>query len=262
MTPVEPKQKVTFSMEDSITPIEVEPEIQSIPTNYKPNISVKVGDKKVNDCNDVNHSVNIKNLLEYTNNYSYAESTATNEFYYLDTSRAAEERTAQDDYNKGFHQRKTLLGASAVVNCKLPLNRYSFFETFEDKLLPQTRVEILFDLASDNQVIWQAADNCRVIFTKTQLIVPQVTFNSEGEILYASLTLNQKKWSYLKETVTRSNSTQNGNGNFVINLGETKPRHVFVFIISDSSIDEQTANPFFLYDTFSVSTNPRILTNC
>ena len=27
-------------------------------------ISVKVGDKKVYDCSDVNHSVNIKNLLE------------------------------------------------------------------------------------------------------------------------------------------------------------------------------------------------------
>ena len=60
-----------------------------------------------------------------------------------------------------------------VVNFELPLNRYSLFESLEDKLLPQTRVEILFDLASDNQVIWQAADNCRVIFTKMQLVVPQ-----------------------------------------------------------------------------------------
>ena len=84
-------------------------------------ISVKVGDKKGYDCNDVNHSVNIKNLLEYI--HSYAETTTTNEFYYLDTSRAAEERTAQAVYNRGFHKRKTVLGASSVVNFELPLNR-------------------------------------------------------------------------------------------------------------------------------------------
>ena len=101
-------------------------------------ISVKVGDKKIYDCNDVNHSVDIKNLLEYTN--SYAESTATNEFYYLDTSRAAEERTVQAAYNKGFHRRKTVLGASAVVKYELQLNRYILFETLEDKLLPQTSI--------------------------------------------------------------------------------------------------------------------------
>ena len=67
-------------------------------------ISVKVGDKKVHDCNDVNHSVTIKHLLEYS--HSYAETTATNEFYYLDTSREPEERPAQAAYNKGFHQRE------------------------------------------------------------------------------------------------------------------------------------------------------------
>ena len=133
-------------------------------------ISVKVGDKKGYDCNDVNHSVNIKNLLEYSD--SYAKTTATNEFYYLDTSREAEERTAQAAYNKGFHKRKTALGASSVVNFELPLNRYSLFETLEGKLLSQTRVEILFDLVSDNQVIWQAADDCRVISTTMQLVVP------------------------------------------------------------------------------------------
>ena len=84
-------------------------------------IIVIVGDKKVYECNNVNRSVNIKNLLEYS--HSYAKTTATNEFYYLDASRAAEERIAQAAYNKGFHQRKTVLGASAVVIFELPLQR-------------------------------------------------------------------------------------------------------------------------------------------
>ena len=35
------------------------------------------------DCNDANHVANIKNFLEYSP--TYAESTATNELFYLDT---------------------------------------------------------------------------------------------------------------------------------------------------------------------------------
>ena len=46
--------------------------------------------KKLYDCNDANHAVNIKNLLDYSP--SYAEKTASNEFFFLDTSRDAEER--------------------------------------------------------------------------------------------------------------------------------------------------------------------------
>ena len=42
-------------------------------------------------------------------------------------------------YNKGFAIRKALLGLSTKVNCEIPLNRYSFFEAFEDKLLPNTK---------------------------------------------------------------------------------------------------------------------------
>ena len=83
---------------------------------------IKLNDKKVYDCNDANHAVNIKNLLEYSP--SYADKTASNEFFYLDTSRNAEEREFEVSgtnqlakrratYNKGFALRKVLLGVSA-----------------------------------------------------------------------------------------------------------------------------------------------------
>ena len=83
------------------------------------NLSILANGREVYSCNYANHVVNIKNLLEY--NPSYAQSVATNEFYFLDTSRAAEERPAQATYNKGFHQRKLLLGASATVTGKFLL---------------------------------------------------------------------------------------------------------------------------------------------
>ena len=223
------------------------------------NFDIKLNGKKVYDCNDANHCVNIKSLLEYSP--AYAQSTATNEYFHLDTSRAAEERPAQAAYNKGFAERKLLLGASVVVTRELPLNRYSFFEALERNLLPSGRMELNFEFESDANLIWQAADDCRVVLTKLQLIVPRITFNSEGQSVYMSKFLKPYKWLYLRENIERSNSTTQRSGHFKISSGISKPRHVFVFIINDADIDSQTSNPF-LYNTFSVSTDPRTLQNC
>ena len=248
------------------------------------NFDVKMNGKKVYDCNDVNHCVNIKSLLEYSP--GYAQSTATNEFFHLDTSRNADaakytkrivthRRNAANNaddagsmlmdenpnYNKGFAERKLLLGVSIVVTRELPLNRYSFFEALERNLLPSGRLELNIEFESDANLIWQAADDCRVVLTKLQLIVPRITFNSNGQSLYMDKFLKPYKWPYLRENIERSNSSTQRAGHFKISSGMSKPRHVFVFIINDADINSQTSNPF-LYNTFSVSTNPRTLQNC
>ena len=162
------------------------------------NFKVNLNGRKVYDLNDANQCVNIKNLLEY--GPSYAGSTATNEFFYLDTNRHAEERTAQANYNKGFAARKALLGTSTTVSTEIPLNRYSFFEALRDELLPNTRLELNLQLESDANLIWQAGADCRVVVTKMQLLIPRITFNSEGQSLYASKFIANKKWTYLKRT--------------------------------------------------------------
>ena len=218
------------------------------------NFDIKLNGKKVYDCNDANHCVNIKSLLEYSP--AYIQSTGTNEFFHIDTTR-----TPVEADNKGFAVRKLLLGTSQIVTRELPLNRYSFFESLELNLLPSGRLELNIELESDANLIWQGANNCRVIITKLQLIVPRITFNSEGQSIYMSKFLKPYKWMYLRENIERSNSTTQRAGHFKISSGISKPRHVFVFIINDASIDSQTSNPF-LYNTFSVSTDPRTLINC
>ena len=136
---------------------------------------IKLNGKKMYDCDDTNHAVDIKNLLEYSP--SYAEKTASNEFFHLDTSRNAEEPEFQADaanhlatrraaYNKGFALRKALLGTSSTVSTEIPLNRYSFFEMLGDELLPNTRVEMNFEIESDGNLIWQAGAACRVVITR------------------------------------------------------------------------------------------------
>ena len=234
-------------------------------------LSILANGRDVYSCNYANHVVNIKNLLEY--NPSYAESVATNEFYYLDTKRNAERSEFDDraiagganvvtqrnaNYNKGFALRKTLLGASATVRCEIPLNRYSFFETLEDKLLPNTKIELNIEIESDNNLIWRTGGNaCRVVLTRFQLFVPRLVFNSEGQKLYAENYLKPFKWTYLNEVVERSNNGQQQTGQFRITNGISKPRHVFVWALNTANVDVQTANPF-LYNTFNLPNNANI----
>ena len=231
---------------------------------------IKLNGKKVCDCNDANHDFNIKNLLDYSP--AYADKTASNEFFHLDTSRSAEEREFEVSgtnqlakrrtaYNKGFALRKALLGTSSTVNIEIPPNRYLFFEMLEDELLLNTRVEINFEIESDGNLIWQAGADCRVVITRMQLYVTRITFNSEGQSSYMSQYLKYYKWTYLKENIERSNSSRQRAGHFKISTGISKPRHVFVFIINDANIHAHKENPF-LYNTFSVSTDPRTLSNC
>ena len=253
-------------------------------------IQVRAEGREVYDCDYTNHCVNIKNLLEY--DPSYAKSVGTNEYYFPDTSRHAESkkytrrqvthrRNAADNadeaglmiddvdvnYNKGFAARKVLLGTSAEVNCEIPLNRYSFFEELQDKLLPNVRIELQIEMENDKNLIWRvgAADAAgttyRLIVTRLQLYVPRMIFNSEGQKLYLENYLKPHKWTYLTETTYNQDMRTQRTGNFRLTNGILKPRHVFIFFINNASLDNQLSNPF-LYNTFSVSTNPRTLDQC
>ena len=55
-------------------------------SSFVKKISFSINGKEIYQCNSVNHVVNIKNLIEY--NTSYAETIASNEFYYLDTTNS------------------------------------------------------------------------------------------------------------------------------------------------------------------------------
>ena len=131
----------------------------------------------------------------------------------------------------------------------------------EDELFPNTRAEMNFEIESDGNLIWQAGAECRVVITRMQLYVPRIAFNSEGRTSYMSQYLKSHKWTYLRENIERSNSSWQRAGHFRISTCTSKPKHVFEFIINDANIGAQTVNPF-LYNTFSVSTDPRTLSKC
>lgn len=222
----------------------------------------------------MNHATNIKNLLEYSQ--GYAKSQGVNEFFYSDNNRETgiiEFNVLQLDgnaqnitpskvaaYNSGFAVRHALLVNNAVVNAEIPLNRYGFFERLHDELLPNTKIELNIQIESDENLVWRTGGNdCRVVITKLQLIIPRITFNADGLKLYSEKYFVDKEWSYLREMIEISSETQQASGNFRISTGINKPRHVFVFIINTASNDVQTANQY-LYNTFSPS--DQNLTEC
>ena len=136
------------------------------------------------------------------------------------------------------------------MNCEIPLNRYSFFEALEDKLLPNTKIDLSIEFDDDKNLIWrQGADDAdgtsyRLIITRLQLFVPRLVFNSEGKKLYMENYLKQYKWTYLKETVFPSYLSNQNSSNFRITNGISKPRHVFVFNINNANINNQLQNSF------------------
>ena len=224
-------------------------------------LNVKMNAIDVYDCDYANDAVNIKNLLEYSQDYS--KSQATNEFFYLDQTTSAESRRAQPTFNSGFAARKALLQDGAVVNVEIPLNRYGFFESLHGELLPNSKVELTVELESDTKIVWRAAGvaDFRVIVTKLNLIVPRIIFNNKGRDLYLSKYIDTRKWTYLRELVVPDNPTTQQTGSFRISTGINRPRHVFVYILNTPDADTQAINKFH-YKTFSVSTNPRTLTSC
>ena len=242
-------------------------------SSFVKKISFSINGQEVYQCNSANHVVNIKNLLEFDT--SFAESVASNEFYYLDTTnspnrnkyltRQVQHGRNNDNtgwtprifienenttYNEGFDKRKKQLYNSRNVNCEIPLNRYSLFEALKDKMLPDSRFELNMEFESDNNLIWRSGnDVCRVIITKLQLFIPQSTM----------ITKMTPK-SYLNEFVTNSTYLRQKEGNFKITNEISKPRHVFIFIVNSANFNSQTSNPF-LYQTFNIANNKK-LTRC
>ena len=140
-------------------------------------------------------------------------------------------------------------------------------EALQDKLLPNVRIEIQIEMDNDKNLIWRtgAADAAgttfRLIMTKIKLFVPRIIFNSNGNKFYEDNLLKPFKWKYLTETTYNQNMRNQDRVTFRLTNSIPKPRHVFIFFVNNASLDDQRYNPF-LYNTFSVSTNPRKLEEC
>jgi len=92
---------------------------------------------------------------------------------HLDT----DSRIANANQSAGFEARRTLIVGYADVNVIIPLNRYSFFEELEDKMLIPMQLQFNITLQNDNELLQKAdaADDGRVVLDRFLLWVPRLT---------------------------------------------------------------------------------------
>ena len=114
-------------------------------------MQVKQNGKTVYDSNNSYRVTNIKKLLAMSEDY--ANSSATSEYFYLDTGDTTIKDVGNADYNKGFAIRSALVLASKIQNSIIPVNKFSFFEGLERNLLPPSQILISHKLTDDATLI-------------------------------------------------------------------------------------------------------------
>ena len=194
-------------------------------------LEVKSAGKYLYNIDDAHKAVFIKYLLDFSDDYG--KSTAKSQFWYLDT--------AEDvvlDNNAGIKARQLLTkriegvgNPPAVVETIIPLNRFSFFEELEDKILPPMQLEFNKTLQDDTELIWQNDGTDRRVVVRTfELWISSLQFTSGGQKLVNENFLKPAKWKYLRETVFTSTSRRDASGTWQITPDLKNAKHVFVYI--------------------------------
>ena len=132
-----------------------------------------------------------------------------------------------------------------MVQTIIPLNRYSFFETLSDKLLPPIQLEFEIELQDDLEMIFQNnnTDLRRIVVRKLELWAPQLHFTGKGQTMANENFLKPTQWKYLKEILHTSPSQRDANGTWLITPGVKDPKHVFVFIQQTRKQNDYRYNP-------------------
>ena len=185
----------------------------------------------------------VKNLLEYSDDYS--RSVAKNSFWYLDTGT-----TAVDAENIGFASRRALTSDRKQVNVKIPINRYSFFEELEGRILPPMQLAFEIEFNPDAELLFGGVDTSRVTIDRFYLWVPKII--PKDNLMTKCISDFQKpsKWKYLREKHIASPVTRNA-VDWRIDSSIINAQHVFVYL-QRLKTNEIQQNPY-IFDTFNIT---------
>ena len=228
-------------------------------------LMIKSAGKIIYDTDNLHNVTFIKNLLEYSDDYS--RSVAKNSFWYLDTDRTTTVN------NLGFQQRQLLtfihedLAAQggSNINVLIPLNRWSFFEELDDKMLTPMELQLNIELNNDDELIHKAAalDAARVVINRFILWVPRITPRDSMYNKFVESFLKEKQWKYQKEMYNVSAPT-NTSGFFQISSSIDNVKHIFVYLKNSyRNVNglRQAENSPYTMDTFSLP-GGSTLSNC
>ena len=208
---------------------------------------IKSAGKIIHDTDNLHLVTFIKNLLEYSDDYS--RTVAKNTFWHLHSNDSTEIRPAQATYNSGFHARQTLTANNSLVNVTISLNRYSFFEELKGRMLPPMQLDFEINLQPDAELLYGAVDTTRVI-DRFYLWVPRLEPKDSLMSKFVSEFQKPSKWRYLREMYQHCSPTRNS-GDFRISASIDKVRHVFVYLqrLKNNNIQ---ASPY-IFDTFKLN---------
>ena len=206
---------------------------------------IKSAGKIVYDTDNLHKVTFVKNLLEYSDDFS--RSVAKNSLWYLDTSNLI----ANANQNTGFEARRLLTTGNAV-NVAIPLNRYSFFEELNGRILVPMQLQINIELQNDDELLYQAAaaDAGRVGIDRFLLWIPKLTPKDSLMSKFISEFQKPSKWTYLREMYAMSPPSQTS-GFFQISSSIDNVKSVFVYLQRAKSNNAET-NPYE-YDTFKLN---------
>ena len=217
---------------------------------------IKSAGKIVYESDNIHRITNAKNLLEYSDDFS--RSVAKNSFWYLDT----EDSTANT--NLGFEARRILTqanqdnggGGAKSINEVIPLNRYSFFEELEDKMIPPMQLTFELTLNDDDELIHKAAaaDDGRVVVTRLYLWLPKMIPKDSSYGEFVKDFLKPTKWVYMRDLYNQSANTRAVQNMFQISPAIDNVKHVFIYLQrTDGPNNEESERTSYIFDTFKLN---------
>ena len=150
------------------------------------------------------------------------------------------------DTNTGLEARHQLTITNQDVNVIIPLNRYSFFEELEDKMLVPMQLQFTLTLNNDDELIYKAgaAANGRFVVDRFLLWVPKMIPKDSLFDKFVST------WTYLKEMYNFSSTPRQTSVFFQISASIDNVQHVFVYLQrekTDNSTDAFQVHAIVLY---------------
>ena len=206
---------------------------------------IKSAGKIVYDTNNLHKVTFVKNLLEYSDDYG--RSVAKNSLWYLDTTG-----TSVIADNTGFGARHALCTDLKDVNVITPLNRYSFFEELENRMLVPMQLQFSIQLQNDNELIYMntGTDAGRVVVNRFLLWVPRLIPKDNLYDKFVNSFLIKNSWTYNREMYAVSAPT-NGSGFFQISSSVDNVKAIFVYL-QRAKTNNAEQNPY-IFDTFKLN---------
>ena len=173
-----------------------------------------------------------------------------------------EQRTAAT--NLGFEARRILTqavlnngnGGSRSMNEMIPLNRYSFFQELERKMLPPMQLTIELTLNEDSEMIHKAAaaDDGRVVVKRLYLWLPRLVPKDSMYSNFVSDFLKPTTWKYMRDLYNQSANTRAIQNMFQISPAIDNVKHVFIYLqraVAPNGNEEERSP--YVFDTFKLN---------